>query len=272
MADHHFEQEEVDRLKDWWRRNGTWISMLLAAAMFALAGWRGWGWYQGKRSVEAAEVYDRVVIAARRADTAAVRQDAGTLFEQYPETAYAPLAALLSAKLLVEQGDLKSARAQLQWVVDRKADHALSAVARIRLAGVLIDEGAPEQALALLEPAAYGADGAFEVARLDRRGDVLLALGRLPEALAAWDEAIGKSEKSAINSRESPLKPLVQLKRDHLAAGGDGESPNPAPPASTADKPGRTGGKAADGGDKPAGSSGKPGSTGGKPGNSGGGP
>jgi predicted negative regulator of RcsB-dependent stress response len=243
MADHHFEQEEVDRLKDWWRRNGTWFSVLLATALFALAGWRGWGWYQAKRSAEAAEVYDRVVIAARRVDAAAVRQDAGTLFEQYPDTAYAPLAALLSAKLLVEQGDLKSARAQLQWVVDRKADLALSAVARIRLAGVLIDEGAHEQALALLEPVAFGADGAFEVARLDRRGDVLLALGRSAEALAAWDEAIKKSEKSATDSRESPLKPLVQLKRDHLAAGGDGGSPNLAPPASAVDKPARNVGR-----------------------------
>lgn len=223
MADHHFEQEEVDRLKDWWQRHGNWISLLVAAAMLALAGWRGWGWYQGKRSAEAAEVYDRVVIAAGRADGAAVRQDAGTLFEQYPDTAYAPLAALISARMLVEQGDLKSARVQLQWVVDRKADPALSAVARIRLAGVLVDEGSAEQALALLEPAAFAGEGAFEVARLDRQGDVLLALGRTAEALAAWEEALKRAGKQPDDARESPLRQLVQLKRDHLAAGGSQE-------------------------------------------------
>ena len=235
MADHHFEQEEVARLKDWWQRHGTWMSFVLAAAMLALAAWRAWGWYQAKRSAEAAEVYDRVVIAAGRSDIAAVRQDAGTLFEKYPETAYAPLAALWSARLLVEQGELKSARAQLQWVVDRKDDPALSAVARIRLAGLLIDEDDAEKALALLEPTAFAEGGAFEVARLDRRGDVLLALGRPKEALAAWEEALKKAEKGANNAKESPLRPFVQLKRDHLAA--QGQTPEVEPSGSSGAKP-----------------------------------
>ena len=44
MAEHHFEQEEVDRLKDWWRRHGNLLSIVFALGMISIAAWRGWGW------------------------------------------------------------------------------------------------------------------------------------------------------------------------------------------------------------------------------------
>ena len=82
MSEHHFEQEEVDRLKDWWKRHGGWVSTVFALTMIAIAGWRAWGWYEDKQSREAAEIYDRVVIAASKADLQALKQESGSLFEQ----------------------------------------------------------------------------------------------------------------------------------------------------------------------------------------------
>ncbi|MGA1296472.1 MAG: YfgM family protein, partial [Burkholderiaceae bacterium] len=109
MAEHHFEQEEVDRLKDWWRRHGNLLSIVFALGMISIAAWRGWGWYEDKQSREAAEIYDRVVIASSKADLPTLKQESGTLFEKYPKTAYAPLAALLSARQHVQAADFKTA-------------------------------------------------------------------------------------------------------------------------------------------------------------------
>ncbi|NCZ60846.1 MAG: hypothetical protein EBX71_12105, partial [Betaproteobacteria bacterium] len=50
------------------------------------------------------------------------------------------------------------------------------------------------------------------LSRLDRRGDVLLALGRHDDALKAWDQALERSEQ------EPSWKQLLQIKRDHAAS------------------------------------------------------
>jgi predicted negative regulator of RcsB-dependent stress response len=213
MSEHHFEQEEVDRLKDWWKRHGSWVSAVFALTMIAIAGWRAWGWYEDKQSREAAEIYDRVVIAASKADLQGLKQESGSLFEQYPKTAYAPLAALLSAKQHALGGDLKTAITLLQWVVEKCKDAGLVAVARLRLAAALLEDAKAAEALAVLDAmkSDKGAES-FDLSRLDRRGDVLLALGRKEEALKAWEEALDKSVD------EPSWKQLLQIKRDYTAS------------------------------------------------------
>jgi predicted negative regulator of RcsB-dependent stress response len=44
----------------------------------------------------------------------------------------------------------------------------------------------------------------------DRRGDVLLAMGRAEEARGAYREALDKADA------QHPLRPLIQLKMDAL--------------------------------------------------------
>jgi len=56
-------------------------------------------------------------------------------------TAYAQMSALAAAKSAFEAGDLKNAKAQLQWVVEHGSAE-YKEIAKIRLAGVLLDEKA----------------------------------------------------------------------------------------------------------------------------------
>ncbi len=213
MAEHHFEQEEVDRLKDWWRRHGHLLSIVFALGMISIAAWRGWGWYEDKQSREAAEIYDRVVIASSKADMPTLKQESGTLFEKYPKTAYAPLAALLSARQHVQAADFKTAATLLQWTIDRAKDEGLVAIARLRLASVMLEDGRASDALSVLDAMKSDkANASFDLSRLDRRGDVLMALGRRDDALKAWDEALEKS------AEEPSWKQLLQIKRDHAVS------------------------------------------------------
>jgi hypothetical protein len=65
------------------------------------------------------------------------------------------MAALTSARMQFDAGDLKTAKAQLQWVADKARDKDLRDLGRLRLAHVLFDEKALDEALKLLaeEPA-----------------------------------------------------------------------------------------------------------------------
>ena len=201
------EQDQLDAFKAFWNKWGTLLLTVVTAVLLAIAGWRGWGWWQQKQSVEASVLYDQLRGAVESRDVAKVRQAAGPLFEKYPGTVYGSMGALLAARAYHDAGDLKAAKAPLQWVVDRSKDPEHVLLARLRLAGILLDEKAYDEGLRLLSVADAGA---FAGAFADRRGDLLLAQGKRDEARAAYKTALERLESNAA------LRPLVQMKLDAL--------------------------------------------------------
>jgi predicted negative regulator of RcsB-dependent stress response len=97
---------------------------------------------------------------------------------------------------------MKSAKAQLQWAVDHGADE-FKAIAKVRLAGVLLDEKAYDDALKAL---AGEVPSQFVAAVADRKGDILVAQNKLAEARAAYQAALDATDK------KSPGRQLIQLK------------------------------------------------------------
>ncbi|PAX98605.1 hypothetical protein CKW48_02190 [Bordetella pertussis] len=94
-----------------------------------------------------------------------------------------------------------------KWLAAQAKQLALQPVARLRLAGILLDQKQYDAALAQLNnpPASFAALFA------DRRGDVLAAQGKRDEARAAWQSAIDGLGTS------NPLTQVVQLKLDALS-------------------------------------------------------
>lgn len=201
------EQDQLDAFKAYWAKYGNLLLTVLTVVLLAIAGWRGWGWWQQKQSVEASVAYDRLRDAVEKRDVARVREAQGLLFEKYSGTVYGSMGALLAARAHHDAGDAKAAKAPLQWAVEHSKDPEHRMIARLRLAGILLDEKAYDEGLALLSvPQA----GAFAGAVADRRGDLLLAQGKRDEARAAYTSALEALE------RNSALRPLVQMKLDSL--------------------------------------------------------
>jgi predicted negative regulator of RcsB-dependent stress response len=177
------EQESLAELKSWWKQNGGLVLTVVAIALLVMAAWNLWTFYQRNQAAGAAVLYEQLQSAARANDAKATREAAGALLEKYPRTEYAPLAALVSAKASYAANDLKSAQAQLQWAVDHARSDAVKAVARLRLASVLLDQNALDQALHTLDGAPPKGFGALYQSM---RGDILAAQKKIPEARAAW--------------------------------------------------------------------------------------
>jgi predicted negative regulator of RcsB-dependent stress response len=202
------EQEQLAQLKSWWKDNGTLVVALIAAVAIGIAGWQGWRLWQASQASQAAAHYDSLVKAMLANDPKALRDAGGTLVESFPRTLYASMGALASARFYFERGDLKNARAQLQWVVDRAPSEELKDLARLRLAGVMLDDKAYDEALALL--AAKHADAmAAQYAAL--KGDVLVAKNQPADAKAAYKLALDKA-----GQRDNALRASVQLRLDAL--------------------------------------------------------
>jgi predicted negative regulator of RcsB-dependent stress response len=140
-------------------------------------------------------------------DNAKVQRAAGDMQDKFGSTSYASLAAMAAAKTAFDAGDLKTAKAQLQWVLDHGDAEEYKALAKIRLAGIALDEKAYDDGLKLLS-GDFAAEFSGEVA--DRKGDIYVAQSKLAEARAAYQLALEKI------SDKDPGRQLIQLKLDAI--------------------------------------------------------
>jgi predicted negative regulator of RcsB-dependent stress response len=203
------EQEQLAALKAWWKEHGGAIALGATLVLAAIAAWNGWMWYQRSQSAQAAVLYDTLQKAARANDLKATRETAGAILENFPRSAYAPLAALVSAKVQFQAGDLKTARAQLQWAIEHAGNDEIRSIASLRLASVLLDDNDPDAALKILEAKPHPR---FEALYASQRGDILVTQKRRSEARAAYKAALEKAEAGA-------LRDALRLKLEAL---GDG--------------------------------------------------
>ena len=202
------EQEQVASLKAWWNDNGNLVLSLIAAVAIGAAGWQGWHWYQRSQAAEANSIYEQLAKGTQSGDAKVVRDAAGALAENYSRTLYASLAALVSARFHYDRKDVKSAKAALQWVIERSPFDDLRDIARLRLAALLLDEKAYDEALKILD-AKHG--DAFVAQFAAMKGDVLAAKAQTAEAKAAYRLALEKADKSSESFRSG-----VQLRLDAL--------------------------------------------------------
>jgi len=206
------EQEQISELKTWWRMYGNIVVAASLVVIIGVAGWQFWGRYQRSQAEQATVIYAAVQKAAAAHDAKKAREAAGELLEKFPGTTYAAMAALMSARLQFDAGDLASAKTQLQWVVDKASDTGLRDLARLRLAHVLFDDKAPDEALKLLE---IPSDPAFVPRYAELKGDILATQAKKPEARAAYQAALAKLD--ALKApREANYRELLQMKLDAL--------------------------------------------------------
>lgn len=206
MAYDHEEQEQIANFKAFWARFGNLIMGVLIVALLAYAGYNFWQSRQRTQAVEASALYDELQAALSASDNAKAQRIAGDIQKKYDSTVYAQMAALAAAKTAFEANDLKTARNQLQWVVDKGNDE-YKAIAKLRLAGVLLDEKSYDAALKLLNdkfPEQFSAEVS------DRKGDVLVAQNKIAEARQAYVAALAAMHK------DNPGRQLVQVKLEAI--------------------------------------------------------
>ena len=108
-------------------------------------------------------------------------------------------------------GDAKSAKAQLQWVIEHAKEEGARDIAQLRLAGILLDEKSYEEAMKTL---GASHEKAFDGLFFDLKGDVLTAQGKMADARVAYRAALEKTDE------KSAYRQVVQMKLDGLGERG----------------------------------------------------
>ncbi|MDQ6881279.1 MAG: tetratricopeptide repeat protein [Pseudomonadota bacterium] len=180
------EQEQLDELKHFWKNYGNLISWALIVVFGAIAAWNGWQYWQRTQAAQASAMYEEVERAATAGELPRVERAFNDVKDRFGGTTYAHQAGLLAAKTFAEKGNLDAAKAALVWVADKSSDEGYQATARLRLAGILADSKAYDDALKQLS-GGFPAEFAGLVA--DRRGDVYNLQGKKGEAKAEYLKA-----------------------------------------------------------------------------------
>ena len=180
------EQEQLDAVKQFWKRYGNLITLVLILVLGSYAAWNGWNWWQRDQATKAGAMFDELDKAAQAGDAEKANRVFNDLKDRYPATAFAQQGGLLSAKVQAENGKADLAQSALAWVGANATEAEYQTIARLRLAGLLLDEKKYDEALKQLD----GATAASFVALVaDRRGDVLSAQGKPDDAKAAYNKA-----------------------------------------------------------------------------------
>ncbi len=201
------EQEQLDTLKAWWKQYGNLVTWLLVIALSAYAAWTGWTSYQRDQSSQASQLYDVLQKAVQAKDNAKVQRAANDVVEKFSKTPYAAMSAMTAAKSAFDAGDIKVVKAQLHWVIDHSSVEEYKAIAKIRLAGIALDEKAYDEGLAFLS-GDFSSKFAGDIA--DRKGDIYVAQNKPVEARAAFQSALEKTKE------KNPARQLIQIKFDAL--------------------------------------------------------
>jgi predicted negative regulator of RcsB-dependent stress response len=223
------EQEQLDQLKAFWKQYGNLVTWVLIALLGAYAAWNGWNWYQRDQAVKAGAMYDELDAAAQVGDADRASRVFADLKNRYPGTAFAQQGGLLAAKVLLDKGKADDARAALAWVADNAVETEYRTVARLRLAGVLLDAKQYDEALKQLDGAT---SKEFAGLVADRRGDILQAQGKKDEARAAYRQAWDALDPK-IDYRRLVEAKLNVLGVDPTAPAGATGVTEKAPPAPT---------------------------------------
>lgn len=202
------EQEKLDAIRDWWARYGTLCIIIAFAVAAGVLGWRGWQWYQSNQNAQAMGYFEALESASTQ-DTpeayARINAASETLRSDFAQSGYTSRAVLIAAWSLQNRGELEAAKEQLEWLVKNSKDTALVSLARLRLAGVLLELNDYDQAQAQLKEAPTPFIGLYA----DRRGDIYAAQGQREQAKDEWEKAL-----VALNGK--PASQIVQLKLDAI--------------------------------------------------------
>ena len=201
------EQEQLDELKHFWKQYGDLITWALIAVFGAIAAWNGYHYWQRSQATQASVMYDEIERAVQSGDAARIDRSLADMKDRFGGTTYAQQAGLLAARAYYDKGNVEASRAALNWVAEKASDEGYQAIARLRLAGLLLEKKAYDEALQQLS-GSFPKD--FAALAADRRGDILAAQGKKAEARVEYEKAYKGLDERAEYRR------LVEVKLNAL--------------------------------------------------------
>ena len=213
MSELKTEEEQIEAFKTWWKKNGTALILAVAVGVGGYFGFQAWQTSKLNHTSEASELYQNLVQAAAdlsvEANQKTVSFIAQQLSDDYSDTGYAMFAKLFIARVEAEKGQYDQAITALQDAITSTEDASFIAIAQLRIAQLLLQKNAADEALAQLQKVTASE---FMAQKHELVGDALIMQGKRDEARAAYEEA-----QAALAT--GVTHPLLDIKLQDLVKG-----------------------------------------------------
>ncbi len=205
------EDDELEKVKAWWKENGKSIIYGVALGLAIIIGTNAWKTWKIRQAEQGSSLYEQM-LAEQGKNKDAFFQAGETLINQYDNTGYAGLAGLMLAKQAYEDGDVATATEKLEWVINKAKMPSQKNIARIRLASIYMDSGDNKNAAAVLAVSDDEKAG-FESYYEELDGDLKVAAGDMAGARAGYSAALKDL------SKRSSYQQALKMKLDSVGGG-----------------------------------------------------
>jgi predicted negative regulator of RcsB-dependent stress response len=192
MVEIYDAHEQSEIVKKWLSENGSAIVMGLVIAFGGLFGFKQWQSWQESNRQQASTEFEVMSELLTAGQLDAAMSNFQNLQDNYSRSPYTSMAALQMARARLQASQADLAIGLYEFVVENGYPKAMSVIARVRLARVLLKLGTTDKALEVLQAESniFG----FESRYAEVRGDIYQAQGKVSEAIAAYLEAFNTLE------------------------------------------------------------------------------
>ncbi len=208
MAEFLNEHEQLEALKDFWKRYGKLLVAVIVLIIIGMFGWRYWQHHEAQQRQQASVMYESMLVNIKAKHYNSAEAQAYELMKAHPDNAYGALSALLLAKIKVEQNQYTQAEEKLHWVIKHSDNIEFIDLAKLRLARVLIAQKQAKQALVELGTK----PGAFPALYYQVQGEAFQAEKQNKKAYAAFEKSLATIPK------DNPLHNYIAMQKDHVAS------------------------------------------------------
>ena len=184
---HVAEDDDAQKLRAWWKKNGMGIVAGVAIGVAGVGGFKGWQAYTENRALSASDVFQEMLAYDESGAVEQAQDRAQMLAKDYRSTPYVDMAYLMIAKLAIKNDELSNAIEALTHVMTKSNDPAMRQLARLRLARVTLLAGDLVRAQELVTTDDVGG---FESEYPEVLGDILVAQHKYSDAAEAYDRAL----------------------------------------------------------------------------------
>ncbi len=184
---HVAEDDDTQKLRAWWKKNGMGMVAGVAIGVAGVGGFKGWQVYTENRALSASDVFQEMLAYDESGAVEQAQDRAQMLAKDYRSTPYVDMAYLMIAKLAIKNNELSNAMEALTHVMTKSNDPAMRQLARLRLARVTLLAGDLVRAQELVTTDDVGG---FESEYPEVLGDILVAQHKYSDAAEAYDRAL----------------------------------------------------------------------------------
>lgn len=182
MQERTTDKEQIEMLKKWWRDYGRGIAIAVVIGVLVGYGWRYYHRVRQAHVYQASSFYETLLDVPAKNQAAYIAH----LRKDYHGTVYAELGALIAAKNAVTAKHYSAALTVLDGIVTENKLPALTQIAALRKARILLAQKQPKKALSAVS-VVY--DHAYLPFLLGIRGDANHMMGHQQQAMNLYRQA-----------------------------------------------------------------------------------